>query len=496
MQPHRRQFVIGPRPYAPNADWIATEIDGFVVSRCRELPTRVVTDADGARHALLGRAIESRSDRCGPADALSNARTADIQTLYAGWAGRWALFSGGALHLDASGLLGCYYGKRDGAMWATSSPALAAGLVGPDADGPADRRPLRYEEGLSWVVPPRSRISGVKRLLASQVLDLHAGTVTKRPLLPGHGASVSPDQTIDDIVEAMATTLSRLAETALPLWLGLSAGYDSRTVLALCRKAGAPVRTFTRIAPRMSVADIVLPPALAAQCGVDHVFLKSRSADHRRRGLAAEHAFNHLSDGDALPFLRGERDELSGLAIGGHAFEMFSGDYGPLEPLKEILDTQEHADRIAAAFGYNAGSPAALALKDWITWAVSDAERGMDWRDRFFIEQDNGGWLSAKEQLYDLNAVERFPVLNAARNYALLLSLPDDLTDKSKVQLEIIRRTAPDLLDYPFNPPDLTFGLRRLVAAKAEHLPAYMLGRLARRLRRIAGIAAQGLSSS
>ena len=54
--------------------------------------------------------------------------------------------------------------------------------------------------------------------------------------------------------------------------------------------------------------------------------------------------------------------------------------------------------------------------------------------------------------------LERFPVLNAARNYSLLLSLQQSQRLGSLVQVELIRQLAPELLKYPCNPPDEYFG--------------------------------------
>lgn len=82
-------------------------------------------------------------------------------------------------------------------------------------------------------------------------------------------------------------------------------------------------------------------------------------------------------------------------------------------------------------------------IREWLQWAIANPQEHLDWRDRFFIEQRQAGWLSSKEQLYDLTKLERFPILNAARNYALLLGLEESQRLGSLVQVELLRRLNP-----------------------------------------------------
>jgi hypothetical protein len=106
----------------------------------------------------------------------------------------------------------------------------------------------------------------------------------------------------------------------------------------------------------------------------------------------------------------------------------------------------------------------------------------LDWRDRFFIEQRQAGWLSAKEQVYDLADLERFPILNSARLYSILLSVREDERLDSKLQAALIQQVAPELCHYPFNPKDAEFGWHQVVRAKATDYPAYLLLKVTRPL--------------
>ena len=123
------------------------------------------------------------------------------------------------------------------------------------------------------------------------------------------------------------------------------------------------------------------------------------------------------------------------------------------------------------------------ALLEWLEWVAETPEEGLALRDRFTIEQRQAGWLAAKEQLYDLEPVERVPLVNARRTTALLLSLPEDVRVSRVWQYELIERLAPGLTAYPFNPPDRHFRLARAVERRLRHplASARGLGRRARR---------------
>jgi hypothetical protein len=446
---HRRQFVLAAEPFRPRDDWACRALDESTwLSHCPELRVSWIDDADGAAWALLGRAVETLEG-----SALVPAR-------YESWTGRWALAGRGELHMDAAGLLGCFYGQDGGGrVAASSSPALLAQLLAegkPPAAEPAAR-------GISWFPPPRSRFAEIRRLLPSQVLELDTGRVRPRPLTPAIDRARAYDATLDLFVQSLATTLQQLSAAHEDLWLGLTGGFDSRVILAVARRAGVQVRPFTRISTRMSMADRVLPPKLARASGYDHVFLTGTKRAEGRAELVEEHSAGHVSAEEVEPFVHGAREALSGISIGGHGFSV-GGGFGNLRKLPPAVENAaDGARRVAKLWGEPVDSSATAGIREWFAWALEHPQRDLDWRDRFYIEQRMGGWLSSKEQVYDMGNVERVPVLNAARNYALLLSLDESRRLRSGVQVELLERLAPDLLRYPLNPPNWKFGpYRRL----------------------------------
>lgn len=485
LRPHRRQFVVGPCPCPVYEDWCRHLLgEGLWITHCPELRVGHSPDAEGCSWWLLGLAVETQADRLAPLAAIGRSPTRQVPDLYPSWAGRWILIGQGQLHLDASGLLGCFYGQtRQGEKWASSSPALLISLLALEGQAGADPRSLQFETGISWYPPPHSRFAGIARLLPSQVLNLREGTVQPRSLMPPLIPSRSLDQALECIQHILVTTLKHLPSIQSQLWLGLTAGYDSRLMMAMSRVAGIPVTTFTRIALRMSVADRLLPPQLARDCGYEHLFLRGSRHHPQRLPLVRLHSAGHVSEGDATPFVCGDRDRLQGLAFGGHGFAVASGFFQLRQLPATLADAETGARQLAQLFLEPVTSTATVGLRDWLTWVIQHPQPHLDWRDRFFIEQRQAGWLSAKEQVYDLADLERFPILNSAHLYSILLSVREDDRLDSKLQAALIQQVAPELCHHPFNPKDAEFGWHQVVLAKATDYPAYLLRKVTRPLR-------------
>ena len=489
MHIHRKQFVIGPKQFILNENWKAYQLNNSIwLSCCTDLQVTTAKDNSGQDWYLLGLAIETLKEKTSPEEEIRQTNSNCVPDLYSTWVGRWVLVGNGKLNLDASGLLGCFYGKdSEGQVWASSSVALLAQILFPDRAPVVDPRQLKYEVGISWYTPPRSRFEGISQLLPSQLLDLRSGEIQARPLMPEICLDRDYEDILEEIQQVLVTTLQQLAKITPNLWLGLTAGYDSRLILALSRIAGIEVKPFTRIASRMSVADMIFPPKLAKDCGYTHRFIRNpkRKPYPERNKLAKEHTAAHVSKGDAEPFLIGVRDSLKGISIGGHGFEV-AKSFANLPTLPKILPNAEvGAIMIAELFNEPKNSTATTGLKEWLNWVIENPQENLNWRDRFYIEQRQAGWLSCKEQLYDLNDFFRFPILNSAYLYSLFLSIKEEKRFASKIQIDLINKIAPQLNRYPFNPSESDFSRLQVIISKAKKdLPKYALTKLRKILQR------------
>jgi hypothetical protein len=125
---------------------------------------------------------------------------------------------------------------------------------------------------------------------------------------------------------------------------------------------------------------------------------------------------------------------------------------------------QQLVDAILAGFRvslfYPQVGPIRRMLSEWIDWVGRSELPGLEFVDRFYLDQRGGCWLGDIEQALDLVEPERIHVLNSSRTISLLLSQPMESRQKDGHQVRLIEALSPQLAAFPVNPPDPK--LRRL----------------------------------
>jgi hypothetical protein len=139
--------------------------------------------------------------------------------------------------------------------------------------------------------------------------------------------------------------------------------------------------------------------------------------------------------------------------------------------------TPPTADEIARGLREPPGTPIGPALAEWVEVLKRTPVRGLDWRDRLYLEQRLGGWLSALEQGLDITLGERVHIANAAATYNLMLELPEETRAQAQHQRDLVARLAPTLAEFPFNPPEEAFGRLSRLGYRLRSDPVLWFGR-------------------
>ncbi len=386
MRVHARQFVIGPEPLEPLA---SVRLGDVWLSRDTALPWE-------GEH--LGVALGDDPDRS---------------------PGRFVRFDGERIELDACGTLGCFYRRTEGRIWASSSLPLLRS-ISPGLEPPQAR--LEWNGPLETVPPPLSGVEGISRLLPSQALNVVTGAVERRPLVVG--APRAYDESLDEIEEIVRSAV-RAAGDGGSVWLPLTAGGDSRLILAACVAERVPVVTYTMRSSRIDEWDLRLPPRIAAAAGVEHRLIEPEPFNADVAAAFAEHTDGLTVDMDSEFVPRGqwERVPRDAIVLGGNVWEVGRCYYHSHQP--DVPD-------------------------EWLSWPT---EPSVDWRDRLYIEQRIGGWLASFEEGVDFTEHTRVHVANSRRLVSLLLGLPEHLRRDGIHQRELTRRMAPRLAAFPVNRP-------------------------------------------
>ena len=464
---HRRQFILGPEPFLAGEGWISEQLGPSLhLSRCPELPASSVTDKRGVTWRLLGLALQSDSDAPGPLEQLADNEKSDLLETYGSWCGRWILSSDSEIHLDAGGTLGCFYRTihhgRAAELWASSSPALLA--VVPGRSSPSRIAPsLTFGKGMEWYPPPMSRFAGIHRLLPTQILSLRSAVpqrVRPRPPLVELPTPANYETALMMLQRNLVTSLENIAGRGEPIWLPLTAGVDSRLILAGAAHAGVTISTFTQHYPSMTDGDQSLPPLLARELGYEHRLLRPGRLSRSRRALFDAHTAGHCVDGnrgDRRFFAHGQWEMIPApaLILRGGVFEIGRCYFHRKFPDPVVSDLFE---LIAARFNFtefHANSFAHVAgIAAWVEWIARTAPTALDWRDRLYLEQRIAGWLSSTEHALDLTPYERAYIANSHLYMATVLTLPESIRRSGQHHVDLIRGMAPQLLRFPFNPSD------------------------------------------
>ncbi len=429
--PHRRQFVIGRERHAFGDDWRSLDLlDGFVLSHQAEL--EVSPAAGGA--LLLG-------------SAHAGAGRGSL-------AGRFARLGWPHVGTDSSALLSVHYAAGPNGPLVSSSPALLARLAPP---GRRAERQMRWG-GLNWVPGPGSSLAGARKLLPGQRLHIPDLAVDEvgdglRPV-----GSVSEARAI--MAEELTATVRQAAATAGTTYLALTAGLDSRTLLAALLAAGVRFEVVTQVVH--NPIDVRVAGRICRYLGVRHHVIEPQPRDPARWEAWNEHAFGSYCDADdslLIPHNQYRFLDRDAILVRGGCFEIGRRFMAPaLHGLTfetatgEIVWRRFEGDRPADA-------DTVRALDEWL--ALRQGRRdGLDLIDAFYNDQRVGGWLAAVEQGLDLLPGASVQPANSHRVKEALLAPPSEERTAGSLQRAVVGDLEPRLLRFPVNPKGLRHHVR------------------------------------
>ena len=442
----RRQFYIGLKPKLADDAWKCIALkNGLYLSYSSDLPLQHIINPAGHELLLLGDAVESLEGLPSVSQTLERITdTTTLQHAYTSWAGRWVLIANSELHLDASGLLGCYYSSKGGVTEVSS----VAGFLS-DAAEPDTFRLLKAG-GAEFYPPPDSGFKGVCKLLPSQLLNLQTGTVTFRNLQTAV-PQLSYEETIAFLARLLCTALKNIYKEAegKKILLALTGGFDSRVLMAGLNHCSIPYEAITFHYPNIRPSDASIPKKLARISGVPHRLIRRQGRVFQNWEAFNLHTSGHSVEVDRDYMLYQQFNELEGdntILLRGGGFEVGRCAYYPWLPPAAL-------DGNGISTIQKGNEAQACSWNKWMAWVAQTPEVALDWRDRYYIEQRLAGWLSSTEQALDMVNIERQIPANSTLFFNVMLALPEPIR-KSKIQMtDLIRHLSPELLQVPINPP-------------------------------------------
>jgi hypothetical protein len=452
------QFLVAPGPLPP--DPLAGGPHAGQEVSLASLGMRVypkspvihVRDATGTHlGVLLGRPVDMKAgrllrDEVTLAGRLGDARDADRfveEQIYAlSGSFLFVLDVAGVrrLYLDACGSRSAVFDRQAGLAGAT-----APLLLGPEAT--AERFDRELYEALDirhegWFPAGLTAHRGVERVLVNHYLDLDSWTQHRHwptaPIAP----AADPQTACARVLDATRRTVEALG-AAEPLAVALTAGNETRVILAACRSLAPGLEFVTARGAAAAGLDLDRARELAERFGLRHSVLPHRRADaeeaadwHRRAGLCigGPNMWNHptVSPLAGRTFIAGFGGEI------GRAFFWRRSD---------TAATAIDADRLLPRFGM----PFHPRVRDAVAAWMPGVERFDAFLklDLAYMELRMGCWAYA--QSYVMPDIPEVSPMISRESFSAMLSLDPQARRGNAVTLTSIRMAWPELLALPIN---------------------------------------------
>lgn len=431
---------------------------GFRLARHPDLELTAI-DGERFRLVILGYMLDpwepDRSTReCG--EALQCCP--DLQSLRrAIWrfGGRWVVLVASGqdvevLH-DAGAMRQVFFSRGPGGTYCASQPHVLAYIL---------HKSLRDNTGLNaylasdafqkgereWVGDDTA-FDGIYHLLPNHALDLRIGRA--RRFYPEERFRRAPERKVINVLSRGLSGLLKAAVNRRPLVVGLTAGIDSRVILAACRGILDRVEFVTFVsdrAPRHT--DRRVASQLARDFGLNHTVCNTGhyAPDHRWVAGFKESVWSHHSDEKMNMHFALSRAFPDRWFVTGTMSEV----------VRSFFPRVGKPDRYRLAHGYRkAGFPYLVdQVGGWLQRLPPFLKLQQDYiYDLFYWEQRIGNWGAAFAAEFDVVTENLIP-WNCRELLHAGLSTPRARRRHYSCALHraVIRQLWPELLSVPFNP--------------------------------------------
>lgn len=460
----RRQFVLGPVVPALLSAWRQHQVlPDLMLTVHPDLPcTRA--EVGGRSLFLLGHVLDYQhpesTDQAIVAEILRAAATfAEVLKAFDPFAGRWAAIyvdKGQAFVFhDPAALRQVHHGRdSDGGLWCGSRPELLARI----ANRPLDTTNLNslqqagvLELGATHFWPGTgSAFLGIDRLLPNHYLNVRTGEVQRYwptaavPQLDADAAITRSGEMLTGVLAA--------ASGRYPLAMGMTAGNDTRLLLAAARGCSEQLTYYTLKKTGMTwlTPDIRIPHTMLRDLGLSHEVIPVRTMSRApvTQVIAATFTPFHQQTADQAAALLDSppRDDGDWVTVNGNVCEIARIPWIGLGQLT--------LEKMTAAVHMAASAYAVDQLTQWHEKALPAIETsGINPWEFFYWEQRLSAWGGMVRTEFDV-VEEAVSPYNSRMLLECMLGVDISLRRAPDFVFfrALIESLWPQLMDYPINP--------------------------------------------
>ncbi|MGB9863412.1 MAG: hypothetical protein ACPLPQ_06355 [Candidatus Saccharicenans sp.] len=460
----RRQFLLARGPISELASWKSLTLENNTILYAHpDLPVEVRRDQKKAI-VLIGYLFDHRQIQKGNADIIDAliSSTSDFSTLrqaLKNYAGQYAIIylsksEFNIIH-DALGLREVYYCCLPNRVICGSQPNILKKFADPPLRETVDERKRRFfqlemkqvRQGRFWV-GPETIYDGVFHLYPNHYLDL----INCQQVRYWPDAKLLKRE-LEEVIELACAYLQNILKAAanrFSLMMAVTAGYDTRTLLAASREISDQIYYFINRIPGLTDnhPDIYIPSNMFKRIGLPfHIHEIEGEIDRDFRDIFFENTF--FASESSLPviynvYYKNHSHRVNVLGVGEIGRSFFGR-----RPRK--LDGYF----LARALKYKDSVYAVNMCQKWLDESLTYAEDfGVDIMTLLLWEQLLGNWGAVGNSESDI-AIDEFDPFDSHYIYELLLSIDPRYSKYSDNLLfkEMIRKMWSELLEFPINPP-------------------------------------------
>jgi len=308
---------------------------------------------------------------------------------------------------------------------------------------------------------------GIERLLPNHSLDLRNWKSRRDWPRADLGTTWNTAMAAREVAAITRRNITAVA-ARFPLQLALTAGYDSRTILACARSHLGTAKFFTSVLPSDAAwLDVSVGRRIAKDLGLAHEVIAYEEPDERdkevwlhRTGCAVGNNLSYLGMRSA------QQLDRSHVYLTGYVSETARDFFGPrMDRLNPAWRTNGiRAENLIALTGAPVRKDALARAEVWLAGQpLREPEHILA---LFYLEQRVGGWVAVLGAPFaDISMFELWP-LNNRRITEIMVTLPHEYRRNVGLNKDIIAQEWPELLRHGFNEPRgtdiLNLKLRRL----------------------------------
>jgi hypothetical protein len=464
------QWLIAQDARLVPAGWQSMQVGNFHVAWNAPLPCTRLPGNGAISGVILGWHIGSDGMLLGEVKQPPTPGREGFDEILALLAGNYAcLLAAGSdirFYLDACGSLSAFY--------AAEQQCISSNIfLIPEALSARDNRRYagRFDPASNWMLPvgmtPRM---DVERLLPNHYLDLTTWKAARHWPNAPLAETTDVRQTVAEIGDLVARNISAIAR-AVPIQMSLTAGRDSRMLLACARPWAKKASYFTSAFPdRTGRLDVHVAQRLAKAFGLRHRVLPVLESSEEDRAKWTYRTSMSVGEKRGFESIRShmlldsDRAYLPGLVAElGRAFYW---------RFVQGLPDPDDRDCLARALLKVMNAPIDRhALARMTTWMSGvPASSPWDLLDFFYLEQRLGCWAGTFSYAYaDMVRFQSWP-LNSRRLTALMLSLPYEYKLAKRLNDDVIHSRWPELAELPYNKGKFHFHLVQAMAHPLEEV--------------------------